>query len=114
MATSAVHFVCFCCAYQVKIFKDYTQENCLLECRSRLLLDRCGCLPYFYPRLDLVMRENKNREEEEEEERSGGKNGTLGLGGGAAECTWEGWQCLKNSTGQLLRTVFLGTAVERK
>ncbi len=65
---------------QVKIFKDYTQENCLLECRSRLLLQLCGCLPYYYPRLDLLMTESDV-----------GKNAS-------AECTWLGWQCLKNHT----------------
>ncbi len=66
------------------MFKDYTQENCLLECRSRLLLDRCRCLPYFYPRLDLLLRERR-------EFRHLRDNKT---------CTWQGWQCLKNATGE--------------
>ena len=30
------------------------QENCFLECRARILLKKCGCLPYYYPRLVAV------------------------------------------------------------
>ena len=71
--------------FQVTIFKDYTQENCLLECRAKLLLRRCRCLPYYYPRLDLILREW--------EEFAFLKNSTT--------CDWEGWQCLANSTGNM-------------
>ena len=71
--------------FQVTIFKDYTQENCLLECRAKLLLRRCRCLPYYYPRLDLILREW--------EEFAFLKNSTT--------CDWEGWQCLANSTGDM-------------
>jgi hypothetical protein len=39
----------------VTIFKSYTEENCLLECRAKHLLRLCGCLPYYYPRLDIFL-----------------------------------------------------------
>lgn len=34
---------------EMKAFSNYSQESCLLECRARLLFDKCGCLPYYYP-----------------------------------------------------------------
>ena len=40
---------------QVTMFKYYSEENCLLECRAKQLLERCGCLPYYYPRLDILL-----------------------------------------------------------
>ena len=40
---------------QVTMFKHYSEENCLLECRARHLVDTCGCLPYYYPRLDIFL-----------------------------------------------------------
>lgn len=78
--------------WQVTVFKDYTQENCLLECRAKLLLSRCGCLPYFYPRLDLVLRELE-----------GGEFAFLKGNGSStpSTCSWEGWRCMKNATGKL-------------
>ena len=40
---------------QVSMFKFYSEENCLLECRAKHLLASCGCLPYYYPRLDILL-----------------------------------------------------------
>ena len=37
-------------------FHQDIQENCFLECRARLLLKECGCLPYYYPRLDAILQ----------------------------------------------------------
>ena len=39
---------------EVTVFKTYSQENCFLECRAKALLKECGCLPYYYPRLDAI------------------------------------------------------------
>ena len=75
---------------EVTIFKEYSQENCLLECRAKLLLHRCGCLPYFYPRLDLIL---KSRPE------------FTYLKEASHECGWKGWECIANST-ELLDAVF--------
>ena len=36
------------------LFKTYSEENCLLECRAKQLYSKCNCLPYYYPRLDLL------------------------------------------------------------
>ena len=36
------------------LFKTYSEENCLLECRAKQLFKKCNCLPYYYPRLDLL------------------------------------------------------------
>ena len=38
----------------MKLFKTYSEENCLLECRAKQLFKKCHCLPYYYPRLDLL------------------------------------------------------------
>ena len=35
--------------HQLKIFKVYTQEACLLECKIEIAYQRCGCMPWFYP-----------------------------------------------------------------
>ena len=78
----------------MSIYKEYTQENCLLECRARLLLDKCGCLPYYYPRLDLILRERT----EFAHLRTANNNNTSG-------CDWNGWNCLANST-ELLDAIF--------
>ena len=40
---------------EVTMFKHYSEENCMLECRAKLLMDKCGCLPYYYPRLDILL-----------------------------------------------------------
>ena len=36
------------------LFKTYSEENCLLECRAKQIFKKCNCLPYYYPRLDLL------------------------------------------------------------
>ena len=41
---------------EVTVFKTYSQENCFLECRAKALLKECGCLPYYYPRLDAILQ----------------------------------------------------------
>lgn len=30
-------------------WKKYSYMNCLNECRANTVLDRCGCIPYYYP-----------------------------------------------------------------
>ena len=32
-----------------QMFQYYTRRTCVLECLSTAIMDRCGCLPYFYP-----------------------------------------------------------------
>ncbi|XP_077301762.1 sodium channel protein Nach-like [Arctopsyche grandis] len=32
-------------------FTKYTYTNCLAECRSKIVMDRCGCVPIFLPTL---------------------------------------------------------------
>ncbi len=33
----------------MKVFDNYTEDSCLLECRAEALYNGCGCLPYYYP-----------------------------------------------------------------
>ena len=33
----------------LKIFKVYSQEACILECKIEKALKRCGCMPWYYP-----------------------------------------------------------------
>ena len=66
---------------QVTIFKTYSEENCLLECRAKSLLERCNCIPYYYPRLDLLFAAKS------------------GNGSKAQICDWNGLKCLSNSSG---------------
>lgn len=35
---------------KLKFFKNYTQNNCELECRANYTLRACGCVKYFMPR----------------------------------------------------------------
>lgn len=72
---------------EVTVFKEYTQENCLLECRAKILLHKCGCLPYFYPRLDVFLVSILPEFEHL-------KNVTI--------CSdWQNWTCLADSNGKL-------------
>ncbi len=48
---------------EVSLFKKYSEENCLLECRAKKLLEQCGCLPYYYPRLDIILAASTTPEE---------------------------------------------------
>ena len=41
--------------YEVCNHPMLKKENCLLECRAKILLKTCGCLPYFYPRSILIL-----------------------------------------------------------
>ena len=58
----------------MEAFKNYSRPNCLLECRARLMFDRCGCLPFFYPEFSRVWGESTT-------------------------CSREGLACLSNTTG---------------
>ncbi|KDR09776.1 Sodium channel protein Nach [Zootermopsis nevadensis] len=33
---------------RLSVFKTYTQQNCLLECRLRNIASFCGCRPYVF------------------------------------------------------------------
>ncbi|TRY61063.1 hypothetical protein TCAL_12244 [Tigriopus californicus] len=35
------------------LFKSYSQTNCQLECRLKLAVEQCGCLPWNYPHMVL-------------------------------------------------------------
>ena len=37
--------------YSLLYFKYYTRRNCEMECDSKLMLRRCGCVQYHMPRL---------------------------------------------------------------
>ena len=30
-------------------YRNYTRNNCMLECVHRFILEACGCQPYFHP-----------------------------------------------------------------
>ncbi len=36
----------------LKIHQSYTKENCVFECHLQRSIDRCGCVPWNYPKLD--------------------------------------------------------------
>ena len=35
--------------YKPKYFSHYTMQGCVMECRASYSMDKCGCLPYYYP-----------------------------------------------------------------
>ena len=35
--------------YKPTFFSYYTMQGCVMECRAKYSLDKCGCLPYYYP-----------------------------------------------------------------
>ncbi|KAL5234974.1 hypothetical protein ACI65C_002384 [Semiaphis heraclei] len=37
---------------KLKFFKVYTKNNCILECRSFNILAQCGCVPFYYLRMN--------------------------------------------------------------
>ena len=60
----------------------------MLECRARTLLKKCNCIPYYYPRLDLLFAVKGE-----------GNNATRSNHPNTNICTWHGLQCLQNSSG---------------
>ncbi|PSN57599.1 hypothetical protein C0J52_00506 [Blattella germanica] len=44
-----------CCLFpdetHLSVFHTYSQENCLLECRLKNIVEMCGCYPYFFSEL---------------------------------------------------------------
>ena len=65
------------------IFNDYSKEGCLLECKARMLNQRCGCLPYYFPDFSSYL----------------GKNDTI--------CNETQLQCLSDNTGEDASLVLL-------
>lgn len=37
---------------KLEFFKSYSQSNCLLECRSKRMYKKCGCVPWNWPKRD--------------------------------------------------------------
>lgn len=35
-----------------EFFRTYSRKNCEMECESRIIEDRCGCVQFFMPRLN--------------------------------------------------------------
>ena len=35
-------------------YRNYTRNNCMLECVHRFIQEVCGCQPYFHPSEDLL------------------------------------------------------------
>lgn len=86
---------------QVTMFKFYSEENCLLECRAKQLLERCGCLPYYYPRLDILL-ENYDVSHFFRENLLGNSVDThyycVIFQNNMTTCDWDGLQCLANAS----------------
>ena len=30
-------------------YERYSWASCIMECRAKILMERCGCLPFYYP-----------------------------------------------------------------
>ena len=43
---------------KIKVFAKYTHKACLLECQAERIMKQCNCLPYYFPRFDLVWNRN--------------------------------------------------------
>uniref|UniRef100_A0A336M002 CSON008921 protein n=1 Tax=Culicoides sonorensis TaxID=179676 RepID=A0A336M002_CULSO len=37
---------------EISMSDDYSFENCLSECRAKVIVKMCGCFPYYYPVFD--------------------------------------------------------------
>ena len=88
------------------IFKSYTEENCLLECRAKHLLRLCGCLPYYYPRLDIFLHarssnNNNNGDDNNNNDDSFYNNNSSSTSGEmlSSTCDLKGLLCLSNASG---------------
>ena len=40
---------------ELEIFKIYTQEACLFECKLKIAANKCGCIPWSYPWLSVSL-----------------------------------------------------------
>jgi hypothetical protein len=93
----------------VTIFKSYTEENCLLECRAKHLLRLCGCLPYYYPRLDIFLHarssnnnNNENFNDNNDDSFNNNNNNNSSSTSGemlSSTCDLKGLLCLSNASG---------------
>ena len=90
------------------IFKSYTEENCLLECRAKHLLRLCGCLPYYYPRLDIFLHargsnnnNNENYNDNNDDSFNNNNNNSSSTSGEmlSSTCDLKGLLCLSNASG---------------
>ena len=113
---SSSTFVSFNCylkifVHQVTIFKSYTEENCLLECRAKHLLRLCGCLPYYYPRLDLFLHAKNsinNNDDDDVTDFEFGNNSSTSSGtvpssansSTTSACDYKGLMCLSEASGK--------------
>ena len=34
---------------ELEVFNVYTRVSCLLECKMKYAMERCGCIPWNYP-----------------------------------------------------------------
>ena len=46
--------------YKPKYFAHYTMQGCIMECRANYALEKCGCLPYYYPEFKDGSNKTKN------------------------------------------------------
>ena len=35
--------------YKPKYFTHYRMQGCIMECRANYSMEKCGCVPYYYP-----------------------------------------------------------------
>ena len=40
---------------ELEIFKVYTQEACLFECKIKIAANKCGCIPWSFPLLNVSL-----------------------------------------------------------
>ena len=38
--------------YHPQYYKFYRREGCIIECRAKYSMNKCGCLPYYYPQFE--------------------------------------------------------------
>ena len=75
----------------------------MLECRAKQLLQRCGCLPYYYPRLDILLqaaavsRRQSNPDLVDDNDKY--YNETSSTSTITSACDWKGIQCLARLPG---------------
>jgi hypothetical protein len=43
---------------EMSFFEEYTQANCIMKCRAKLVLDACHCIPFYWSHLG---QEYKNK-----------------------------------------------------
>ena len=74
------------------MYKSYTRRTCLQECKAKIIMEKCGCLPFYFPDYGVVWGTDKVKY-------PGNVNNTNWA---VTQCNHTGYMCLAINAGLYL------------